>query len=119
MKAGGEAGDRMRWLDGHHRLSGHEFEQNPGVSERRKSGVLQSTGLQRVRHDLVTKQVQNKPLSRVSSPTHIKINLYKTLYFQIAAELFSDFTLSKCWALWVDNVLVSLLFLVWVRDDDL
>jgi len=32
--------------------------------------VLQSMGLQRVRHDLVTKQVQNKPLSRVSSPTH-------------------------------------------------
>ena len=32
-------------------LNGHEFEQTPG-----ESGVLQSMGLQRVAHDLVTKQ---------------------------------------------------------------
>ena len=25
---------RMRWLDGHHRLHGHEFEQAPGVDDR-------------------------------------------------------------------------------------
>ena len=23
----------MRWLDGHHQLNGHEFEQAPGVSD--------------------------------------------------------------------------------------
>ena len=24
---------RMRWLDGHHQLNGHEFEQAPGVGD--------------------------------------------------------------------------------------
>ena len=37
----------------HHQLNGHEFEQTLGDSE--KQG---STGLQRVRQDLVTKQQQ-------------------------------------------------------------
>ena len=36
----------------HHRLNGHEFEQAPGVGDKtQKPGVLQYTGLQRVRHD--------------------------------------------------------------------
>ena len=34
----------------HHRLSGHEFEQAPRVGDG-QPGVLQSMGLQRVRHD--------------------------------------------------------------------
>ena len=41
----------------HHWLKGHEFEQTPGNSEGQeivKSGMLQSMGLQTVRHDLVT-----------------------------------------------------------------
>ena len=39
----------------YHRLSGHEFEQTLGNHEGQgKAGVLQSMGLQRVRHDLVT-----------------------------------------------------------------
>jgi len=42
----------MRWLDGITRLDGHEFEQALGVGEGQGSlGVLQSMGLQRVRHD--------------------------------------------------------------------
>ena len=39
---------RMRWLDGI--TDAHEFEQAPGVGDGRP-GVLQSMGLQRVRHD--------------------------------------------------------------------
>ena len=37
----------------HHRLNGHEFEQAPGDGEGQggKPGMLQSMGLQRVRHD--------------------------------------------------------------------
>ena len=33
LKAGGAAEDRIRWLDGHHRLNGHESGQTPGDSE--------------------------------------------------------------------------------------
>ena len=41
----------------HHRLNGHEFEQIPGDGEGTgKLGVLQFTGLQRVRHNLATEQ---------------------------------------------------------------
>ena len=37
----------------HHRFNGHEFEQAPGDGEGQggKPGMLQSMGLQRVRHD--------------------------------------------------------------------
>ena len=48
-----------RWLDGIID-SGHEFEQTSGG----KLGVLQSMGLQRVGHDLVTEQ----QFSRVLKP---------------------------------------------------
>ena len=34
-----------------HLLNGHEFEQTAGNSKTGKPGVLQSMGLQRVRHD--------------------------------------------------------------------
>ena len=51
---GGEGGERG---DGwHRRLNGHKFEQTPGGSE--GQGSLVSMGLQRVRHDLATKQQQ-------------------------------------------------------------
>ena len=43
--------DMVGW---HHWLNAHEFEQTPGDSEGR--GILQSMGLQRVGHDLVTEQ---------------------------------------------------------------
>ena len=39
----------------HHQLR-REFEQTSGDSEGRKPGVLQSMGLQRVRHNLVNEQ---------------------------------------------------------------
>ena len=42
----------------HHRLNGHEFEQTLKESE----GQVQSTGLQRVGHDLMTEQQQLKRL---------------------------------------------------------
>ena len=39
-------------VGGYHRHDGHEFEQAPGDGEGTgKPGVLQSVGLQRVRHD--------------------------------------------------------------------
>ena len=41
--------DKM--TDWHHRLNGHEFEQDPGDGEGQKPGVLQSMGLQRVGRD--------------------------------------------------------------------
>ena len=41
----------------HHQLNGHEFEQTPGDSEGQgRTAVLQSMGLQRDGHDLVTEQ---------------------------------------------------------------
>ena len=40
----------------HHRLNGYEFEQAPGRTG--KPGVLQSTGSQRVGHDLAIRQQQ-------------------------------------------------------------
>ena len=40
----------------HHGLKGHEFEQTPGKSE--GQGSLVCLGLQRVGHDLATKQQQ-------------------------------------------------------------
>ena len=43
----------------HHRLNGHEVEQILGDSEgQEEPGMLQSTGSQRVRHNLVTKKQQ-------------------------------------------------------------
>ena len=35
----------------HHQLDGHEFEQAPEVADGQKSGMLQSMGSQRVRHN--------------------------------------------------------------------
>ena len=46
----------MRWLEGHHRLNGHESEQTLGDSERQ--GSLQSMGPQRVGYDLVVERQQ-------------------------------------------------------------
>ena len=41
----------------HHQLNGREFEQTLGDSEGQgRSGMLQSMGSQRVRHDLVVEQ---------------------------------------------------------------
>ena len=42
----------------HHQLSGHEFEQTPGVSEGQGSLVCCSPRGHRVRHSLVTEQQQ-------------------------------------------------------------
>ena len=40
--------------------SGHEFERTLGDSGAEESGVLSSTRLQRLRHDLATEQQQHK-----------------------------------------------------------
>ena len=40
----------------YHQLNGHEFEQTPGDWRTGKPGVMQSMGLQRVRHDRATEQ---------------------------------------------------------------
>ena len=42
----------------HHQLNAYEFKQTPGDGEGWKPGVLQSTGSQRVRHNLATEQQQ-------------------------------------------------------------
>ena len=47
----------------HHQLNGREFEQTLGDSEGQgRSGMLQSMGSQRVRHDLVVEQYQQRTL---------------------------------------------------------
>ena len=46
----------------HHQLNGQEFEQTPGDREAHRSQGLQSMGLQRLRHDLATKQQQQRIL---------------------------------------------------------
>ena len=44
-------------VGGHHQLSGHEFEQNPGDNEGTgKTGMLQSRGSRRIGHNWVTEQ---------------------------------------------------------------
>ena len=48
----GMIGDEM--VGWHHQLNGHAFEQVLGVLLKGKPGVLQSMGLQRVRHDWAT-----------------------------------------------------------------
>ena len=47
--------ERVGW---HHQLNGHESEQTAGESEGQRS--LQSMGLQRVGHDLVSEQQQQQ-----------------------------------------------------------
>ena len=51
---------RMRWFDGIHQLSGHEFEQTLGDDEGQGSlpGMLQSMKSQSVGHALVLEQQQ-------------------------------------------------------------
>ena len=41
----------------HHQLNGHEFEQALGVGDGQGGLACQSLGLQRVRYNLVTKQL--------------------------------------------------------------
>ena len=43
---------RMRWLDGHHRLKGHVFEQAPGDGKRQGSLKCTVPGVAKVVHDL-------------------------------------------------------------------
>ena len=50
---------RMTSFWWHHRFNGHEFEQTPGDGEQ-QDGMLQSMGLQRVRHGWETEQHQQK-----------------------------------------------------------
>ena len=42
----------------HHQLNGHEFEQIPGERRPGEPGMLQSMGLQSVRHNLATEKQQ-------------------------------------------------------------
>ena len=53
-------GTEDKMVGWHHRLNGHEFEQTPGDGEGQGSLVLQSMGLERVRHDWVTEPQLNK-----------------------------------------------------------
>ena len=52
---------RVRWLDGYHRLDGHEFEQSPGGDDGQGSLLLlQSMGSRTVGHDWVTELKLNQ-----------------------------------------------------------
>ena len=52
-RRGRNEGEMAGW---HHRRHGHKLEQTPGDGGRWEPGVLQSTGLQRVGHDLAVEQ---------------------------------------------------------------
>jgi len=67
QKEKGAAEDEM--VGWHHWLSGHEFEQTPGDSEGQFPGMLQSIGSQRVGHDLVTEQQQQRTWNTLINPT--------------------------------------------------
>ena len=58
----------------HQWLNEFEFEQTPRDSERQEPGVLQSTGSQRVGHDLATEQLQQS-IVYLSIPL-LSINLF-------------------------------------------
>ena len=75
----------------HHQLNGHEFEQALGVGEG-KPGVLQSMGLQRVRHDLATELNWTDKYERdffkyKTSPQNVQAHIYTRESYHV----FKDF----------------------------
>ena len=64
----------------HQRLYGHEFEQLLEMVKNRKPGMLQSMGLQKVGHDLVTEQQQQAFTIFIHTFTEGK-NIRQTLFF--------------------------------------
>ena len=73
---------RMRWLDGHHWLNGHKFEQTPGDSEGQGNpGMLQSMWSQRVQYDIATEQQQHQKLRYLDYVTSEVFSSVNTLWF--------------------------------------
>ena len=64
-------------VEWHHQLNGHAFEQAPGIGqgEGRKTGVLQSVGFQRVRHNLST-EWQSLAIFSASLKPHLPCELF-------------------------------------------
>ena len=60
----------------HHQLSGHDFEQTPGDSE----GMLQSMGLQRLRHNWVTEQTTTT-IRLIESVMNPKLHIFFFFFF--------------------------------------
>ena len=58
LRYSGDNKRKEKMVGWYHQLSGHEFKQTLGDGRTGKPGVLQFMGLQRVGHDLATKQQQ-------------------------------------------------------------
>ena len=71
----------------HHQLNGHEFQQAPGVGDGQgKPGVLQSTGSQRVRPNLVTKQQGKKRGRKKRVARKVIFPVYWVFFFVFKAK---------------------------------
>ena len=113
----------------HHQLNRHESEQTPGDSggQRRLACCMQSMGLQRVGHDLVTEQQQEqiyRPYSILTTcPTNgphgkrkkklwFKIQ-FRMLYFIQLSGHFSFLQSGKFYIYMYIYIYISLSFLTW------
>ena len=74
-------GEMVEW---HHQLNGHDFAQTPGDSE----GMLQSIGLQRLRHDWVTEQTTTtiRLIESVMNPELHILFFFFSFFFQFLAS---------------------------------
>ena len=70
---GATKGEMVEW---HHQLNGHDFEQTPGDSE----GMLQSMGLQRLRHNWVTEQT-TITIRLIESVMNPKLHIFFFFFF--------------------------------------
>ena len=79
----------------HHQLNGYEFEQTLGDSEGKgKPSGLQSMGLQRVRHNLATKQQPLQMQASTSAYLNKQVTLIQVLWIRVICGNHPDLTQS-------------------------